>query len=456
MASLEPERIQVLNEKDVCQGDYVLYWMQQSQRAEDNHALEYAIDEANKLNLPLLVGFVLMDGYPGANSRHFAFLLEGLQESQQSLLARGIPLVVQRGEPAAVALSLGKKASLLVCDRGYLRHQRQWRQEVAQKASCRVVQIESDVVVPVETASNKQEFAARTIRPKIHRQLKHFLNPVRMVTLANSSLSIGGKGLDLSSTASLLRKMKIDQSVEPVTQFYRGGTSEAKRRLADFLKNRLQHYQNDRDQPQTDSTSRLSTYLHFGQISALYIALQASRVKSFSESRDAFLEQLIVRRELAMNFAEFSPRYDAFEGLPQWALSTLSAHEHDEREHTYTRAQLEAAKTHDPFWNTAMQEAIITGYMQNYMRMYWSKKILEWSRSPAEAWQTVISIMNRYFLDARDPNAYTNVSGTFGLHDRAWGERPVFGKIRYMSGAALARKADMKAYVQKIEELTAR
>ncbi len=452
---IESERIRFLNDKEIQNGDYVLYWMQQSQRAEENHALEYAVEQANQLKQPVLTVFGLMDDYPEANLRHFAFLLEGLQETQRTLEARNIALVVRRGEPPAVALAYSKGASLLVCDRGYLQHQKKWRNKVAKNSKCRVVQIESDVVVPVQAASDKQEFAARTIRPKIQSKLQRFLRPLRVVSLERSSLAMRG-GTDLSNIEAALHTMNIDRSIEPVSQFYRGGTSEAKRRLKEFLKSRLQRYRADRDQPQSDSTSQISMYLHFGQISPLYIALEAARTKEHGDDRDAFLEQLIVRRELAMNFAEFSPNYDTFGGLPQWARRTLYAHRRDRREHVYTPEQLETAKIHDVFWNAAMQEAKITGYMHNYMRMYWSKKILEWSESPKAGWQIVIDFMNRYFLDARDPNAYANVSGSFGLHDRAWGEREVFGKVRYMSGRALARKADMDAYVCNVETLRGR
>jgi deoxyribodipyrimidine photo-lyase len=448
----EPERIQHLNNAGIQNGDYVLYWMQQSQRAEENHALEYAVRQANEVKRPLLVVFGLMDDYPGANLRHFSFLLEGLQETERKLHKRKIPLIVQRGQPADVALSYSKNACLMVCDRGYLRHQKQWRNKVAENSKCGVVEIESDVIVPVRTASSKQEFAARTIRPKIHSQLKYFLRPFKTVALKYSSLKFTG-GLDLSNIDAVLRRMKIDHSIGPVTRFYRGGTSEAKKRLAEFLTNRLQHYRADRDQPQTESTSHLSMYLHFGQISALYIALEASKIKNHGEDRDAFLEQLIVRRELAMNFVEFTQKYDAFDALPEWVRRTLKDHQNDRREHVYTRKQLEDAATHDPFWNTAMNEAKITGYMHNYMRMYWSKKILEWSKSPEIAWKVTIEIMNRYLLDARDANAYANVSGSFGLHDRPWGERPIFGKVRYMSSSSLARKADMDAYIRKIDAL---
>jgi deoxyribodipyrimidine photo-lyase len=197
-------------------------------------------------------------------------------------------------------------------------------------------------------------------------------------------------------------------------------------------------------------------YLHFGQISALYVALHiANAMDHARKDKEAFLEQLIVRRELAMNFVYFTARYDSYRSVPEWARQTLAAHESDHRRHRYSPRQLELAETHDHYWNAAHQEMRHTGYMHNYMRMYWSKKILEWSRSPERAFRTTLALMNKYFLDARDPNGYTNVAGTYGLHDRPWQDRPVFGKVRYMSAAGLERKADMQAYLKKVETLVA-
>ena len=170
-------RIQRLNDRELKKGSYVLYWMQQSQRAEYNHALEYAVQQANALGQGVLVGFGLMDDYPEANLRHYTFMVEGLRETQASLAQQGIKMVIQRGSPADVASDLGRKASLIVCDRGYLSHQKAWRAQVARSAACRVVQVESDVVVPIEVVSNKAEYAARTIRPKIHKHLNDYLVP---------------------------------------------------------------------------------------------------------------------------------------------------------------------------------------------------------------------------------------------------------------------------------------
>jgi deoxyribodipyrimidine photo-lyase len=454
LKDIHHSRVQILNGRDLRQGAYVLYWMQQSQRAEYNHALEYAAQQANKIDQGVLVVFGLMDDYPEANLRHYTFMLEGLQETRDALGKRGIKMVVQIGNPADVALSAGKKASLIVCDRGYLRHQIQWRKKVAQNAGCRVVQIESDVVVPLEVVSGKAEYAARTIRPKIHKHLNDYLVEFKPTKIKKSSLQLRISGIDLSNIDAVLKKMALDRSVLPVSGFFKGGTARARKMFAEFLRRRFKNYVENRNQPQTDDVSHMSKYLHFGQISPLYLALQVQDTdKRLKLAREAFIEELVVRRELAMNFVYYTPEYDSYRCLPNWARKTLSEHKKDKREQTYTRRQLEDAKTHDEYWNAAMQEMKSTGFMHNYMRMYWGKKILEWSQTPEQAFETTLAINNKYFLDGRDANSYTGVAWVFGVHDRAWSERPIFGKIRYMAASGLERKCDIQAYVKKVDAL---
>lgn len=450
-APIHADRIQLLNDCDIRQGRYVLYWMQQSQRAEENHVLEYAIHAANMLKQPLVVAFGLTDAYPEANLRHYMFLLEGLRETAATLAARGIKLVLRRGHPPEIAFQLGKSASLIVCDRGYLRHQRAWRDEVTQQADCLVVQVESDVIVPLEIASNKAEYAARTLRPKIMKLVERYLTPIPRLTLEHSSLDLDLRGEDLIDIPALLSSFSIDRRVTPVSQFFRGGTAEAKRRFREFIEHRLYYYDKHSNQPQTDDISQMSPYLHFGQISPLCLArqIQASP-HSIEKNGDAFLEQLIVRRELAMNFVAYTPDYDAFSCLPNWAQATLREHEADRREYLYSMDELDSANTHDPYWNAAMQEMKQTGFMHNYMRMYWGKKILEWTHSPEEAFATTLALNNRYFLDGRDPNSYAGVAWLYGVHDRAWNERPIFGKVRCMTASGLERKCDMQAYIRKV------
>ena len=453
-APIHSTRIQLLNDLEIREGDYVLYWMQQSQRSEMNHALEYAIGEANRLKLGVLVGFGLMDDYPEANLRHYTFMLEGLKETQSSLAKRGLNMVVQKGKPPDVALSLGRRASMIVCDRGYLRHHKEWRAQVAREAGCRVVQVESDVTIPLAVVSDKAEYAARTIRPKIHKHFRNYLIEVKKISVKTPSLNLHIRGMDLADIDGILRKLSLDRSVPAVSVLYKGGTSAALKTFDDFLTDRLKHYAVHSNQPQTDDISHMSPYLHFGQISPLYLALQVqSADNSMQEAKDAYIEELVVRRELAINFANYTENYDSYACIPAWAQKSLREHRKDKREFIYTRKQLENARTHDEYWNAAMREMKFTGFMHNYMRMYWGKKILEWSKTPEHAFRTTLAINNKYFLDGRDPNSYTGVAWVFGIHDRAWFERPIFGKIRYMAASGLERKCDIKGYVKKVDHL---
>ena len=455
--SIQPTRIKHLNDADIPTGEYVLYWMQQSQRATYNHALEYAVQQANKLGQMLLVVFGLMDDYPEANLRHYTFMLEGLKETSAALALRGIKLVLRRGHPPEVALGLRQRASMIICDRGYLRHQRAWRKQVAKQAHCPVVQVESDVVVPVEVASDKAEYAARTIRPKIHRHLATYLVTLKQAKVQHPSLGLKVRGIELDDTEGILRKLSLDRSVPPVSDWFKGGTSRALKRFDGFMRHRLKYYDQHSNQPQTNDISHMSPYLHFGQISPLQLALKINRVPdSLGTAKDAFIEQLVVRRELAMNFATYTSNYDAYKCIPGWAQKTLADHRQDKRETIYSQQQLENARTHDPYWNASMLEMKHTGFMHNYMRMYWGKKILEWSSTPQKAFRTTLAINNKYFLDGRDPNSYTGVTWIYGVHDRAWTERPIFGKTRYMAASGLERKCDIAAYVKKVEDLVKR
>jgi deoxyribodipyrimidine photo-lyase len=454
MSMIHDDRIRHLNDRKPRDGQYVLYWMQQSQRVSYNHALEYAIGKANEIGVPTVVGFGLMGDYPEANARHYVFMLEGLQDVEKSLGQRKIKLVVRRGSPPGVALDLGVDASMIVCDRGYLRHQRQWRDRVAREAGCSVVQVEGDVVVPIERASGKQETAARTLRPRVRRARSEFLEELSATSPDRDSRRLKAKGdVDLSNVAELVRRLGVDRDVPPVGRF-RGGEVEARRHLAAFLRHRLKDYDERRSEPARWHSSRLSPYLHFGHISPVEIALKVQGAKRGRKvDREAYLEELLVRRELAVNFVYYNEDYDSYSGLPEWARRTLRRHRPDRRDRAYTRRQLERAETHDPYWNAAMREMTRTGFMHNSMRMYWGKKILEWCRTPEYAFRTTLYLNNRYFLDGRDPSSFANVAWCFGLHDRGWPERRIFGKVRYMNDRGLERKFDMDAYVRAVNEL---
>ena len=354
-----------------------------------------------------------------------------------------------------VALRLGRNAALIVCDRGYLRLQKKWRQAVATRADSLVIQVESDVVVPVNLVSNKREFGARMLRPKLLRLRDGFLVPVARTRLKHSSLGLKIDRIALTNIDALCRRLRLDRSVPTVTQWFRGGSGTARRIFARFLQRNLSDYKEHRNQPQTNDVSHMSKYLHFGQISPIWLMLEVQKhAKKGRQNVYTFIDELLVRRELAINFVEFTGNYDRYQALPEWARATLDQHRSDPRAHIYSRGQLEAGATHDPYWNAAMREMRETGYMHNYMRMYWGKKILEWSPNPEIAFETALALNNKYFVDGRDPNGFANVAWIFGQHDRAWPERAIFGKVRYMNAAGLERKCDIKAYVTKVEKMT--
>jgi deoxyribodipyrimidine photo-lyase len=447
---IQPDRIRMLNAREARDGRYVLYWMQASCRAEYNHALEYAIRRANGLGKPVLACFGLTADFPEANARHYTFLLEGLREARRGLERRGIPLLVRRGAPDAVAAELAREACLVVTDRGYLRIQREWRARAAARISCALVQVESDVVVPVETASPKEAYSAATLRPRIQARLSEFLVPVREIALRSRCPVEVPDSIDLGDIEAVVRSLKVERSVGPVDRF-QGGARRASKLLDVFLTHKLRNYHVDRNDPSTQGQSDLSPYLHFGHISPLQIALALKNRRGHGVA--AFLEELIVRRELSMNFTHYNDEYDRYEGLPSWCRATLSAHARDPRPYRYSQEELEAARTHDAYWNAAQTEMVQTGKMHGYMRMYWGKKILEWLESPEDAFHTALRLNNRYELDGRDPNGFAGVAWCFGKHDRPWAERPVFGMVRYMNAKGLERKFDIKAYVRRIESL---
>ena len=452
---VQPQRIQPLNALEIDPaGKFVLYWMQQCQRSRFNFALEYAIEQANERNLPVVVCFGLMDNFPDGNERGYAFMLQGLCELHATLRKRNILMLVKHGNQADVALHYAPQAALIVCDRGYTRHQKAWRQKVADQSNRRVVQVEGFVVVPVGVASTKREFAARTFRPKVTRVWEPFLVPLEAGEVRRSSLRLKlTADIDMSDWRKAIVQLNLDRSVGATDRLI-GGETAAGRILSRFLDGRLARYVDGRREPSVRGTSMLAAYLHFGNISAVEIALAVQNQADVpGDARDSYLEELIVRRELAMNFVNYTADYDAYDCLPDWAKKTLAEHRNDPRPHQYSRARLEGADTADVYWNAAQREMNDSGFMHNQMRMYWGKKILEWTATPQEAFEITLRLNNKYFLCGRDPNGYANVGWVFGLHDRPWGpERPIFGLVRYMNAAGLTRKFDMPAYVKFVEE----
>ena len=447
---IQSSRIQVLNGHPETRGKFVIYWMQAAQRTYYNHALEYAVEVSNYQRLPLIVVFCLVDKYPSSNRAHYRFMIEGLQEVQKSLETRKIPFYVVHESPESIIPKLAEDASIVIVDRDYQRAQRKWRMDIANTIECPMHQVETNVIVPIETVTSKEEYSAGTIRPKIQRNIEDYLVPVRKRRLKIQSEGIGLSEVDLSDIDRVLKQIKFSTDHTQNNSFV-GGTTQATKLLRSFITKDLDVFGTERNDPSVDKLSCMSPYLHFGQISPLNIALEIQ--KTNSPGRDTYLEELIIRRELSMNFVFFNSNYDNFESLPNWAKETLEVHSFDKRDYVYTFKELQNAQTHDPYWNAAQKEMVQRGKMHGYLRMYWGKKILEWMESPSDAYETCIRLNDMYELDGRDPNGYAGVAWCFGKHDRAWEEREIFGKVRYMNDKGLKRKFDIEAYVKRIDKL---
>lgn len=435
------------------EGTCIVYWMQRAQRAVDNPALDVAIEAANALRKPVVAYLGIVPFYPNANLRHYTFLAQGIPDLAERLETRGVSFVLRRYPNHSLSKFCQEvRPSLVVGDENPMQEPERWRLIAADRLHVPLWTVDADVIVPSKLLE-KEQYAARTIRPRIRALLDEFLVPSE-----DSKAVVRWKqprGLQsLAPSENLVRGFPVDGSVQPVSSF-RGGTDEAFRVLSRFVGERLKGYAVNRNRPELDGTSQISPFLHFGQIGPHTVALAVKEAEAPSQDRDAFLEEMIVRRELAINFVRFNRNYDRLESCEPWALRTLKEHRRDEREYIYSERQLEDAETHDPLWNAAEKQMVVGGWMHGYLRMYWAKKILEWTRSAEEAYHIAVKLNDRYELDGRDPNGYAGIAWAIGgKHDRAWGpERAVYGKIRYMSYASTSRKFDSKAYIQRVEAL---
>ncbi|MFN8474859.1 MAG: deoxyribodipyrimidine photo-lyase [Anaerolineae bacterium] len=444
---VDPRRARRLNtaERPV-QAQCVMYWMSRDQRAQDNPALLYAQEWALKLDLPLRVVFALTPMFPGATDRHYQFMLAGLEEVEQTLRRHNVSFQLLDGDPAdEVPRAVhAYAAALVVADFSPLRIGRAWRDTVAQRLSVPLYEVDAHNIVPAWLASDKEEHGAYTFRPKIKRLLPEYLTD-----LPPLQPHPHGDPENATDWAAVRAALRADTSVAPAAGFAPGETA-ARAALDTFLTRRLAAYAHNRNNPAIDGQSDLSPYFHFGQLAPQRAAWEAARCRDEDgESVDAFLEELIVRRELSDNFCLYQPAYDSAAAFKGWAKKTLDDHRADRRPHLYTRDELEFGRTADLAWNAAQAQMVRHGKMHNYLRMYWGKKLLEWSASPEEALETAIALNDRYELDGRDPNGYTGVAWCIGgIHDRPWPERPIFGKIRYMNFAGLKRKFDVDAYIR--------
>jgi len=432
-------------------GKCVVYWMQRAQRALDNPALEVAVQAANALGKPCVVFFAPVPFYPHANLRHYHFLNQGIPAIADGLKKRGIGFVLRRFPGHHLLKFCAEvRPALVVGDENPMREPEHWRAKATEQLRVPFWTVDADVIVPSKLLM-KEQYGAYTARPVIRRLLPEFLQPV-----GNSRVKaewVPPRGLkSLEPDTDITEGWKLDRSVPPVNDTL-GGTDQALKRLKSFIRTGLANYPVDRNKPELDGTSRLSAYLHFGHIGPHTVVLAVQKADAPKVAKEAYLEQLIVRRELAINFVRFNHDYDNFESGAAWAHKSLAEHAGDPRK-IYSERQLEEAQTHDPLWNASQIQMVKTGFMHNYMRMYWAKKILEWSKTPAWAFQTAVHLNDKYELDGRDPNGYAGIAWAIvGKHDRPWFERPVFGKIRYMSFNSTSKKFDSKRYIAKMKEL---
>ncbi|HUB30698.1 MAG TPA: deoxyribodipyrimidine photo-lyase [Terracidiphilus sp.] len=431
----------------------IVYWMQRAVRILDNPALDIAIEAANVLDLPVLVFFSVIPNYPHANLRHYHFLAQGLRDVAEDAAKRGVGFIVRRHPDNSLEALLDEvHAALLIGDENPCREPERWRQVLGRRLKLPFWTVDADVVVP-SSVFNRSFFLFHHFRPHLERELPKFLVAPRIIKPLRAwkpEKNLAGFPLDRDLTEGF---NKLDRSVKPVDAFT-GGTHSALRRLKDFIAHDLAHYDKQRNHPETRGTSQLSPYLHFGNLGPLTIAHAVKGSNLPAEAKDKFLEQVIGWRELSVLFVRHNPDYDNWECAEPWARRTLLEHAKDERLR-YSLDQLERAETGDELWNAAQRQMVSSGWMHNYMRMYWGKKILEWAPDPARAFEWAVQLNDKYELDGRDPNGYAGIAWAIvGKLDRPWYNRPVFGSVRAMSGASVAKKFDSATYIRQNAPLT--
>lgn len=441
---MNPKRLRILKDEKIISAP-VIYWMQRDQRVHDNWALIYAQEKALELNQPLFVVFNLFPFFLEATIRQYGFMIKGLQEIETELKKFNIHFFITTGDAGEEIPKFVDKvnASLLVTDFNPLKIVRRWKKTVFDKIKIPFHEIDAHNIVPFHQVSDKQEFAAYTIRPKIQKLLPEFLDEfpkVKKMNYENEQPKIEWN--------KIYSSLKINFDVKEI-DWLQPGEKAAHNVLKEFVEKKLFNYETERNLPTHDAQSNLSPYFHFGQISPQRVALVINYLDTNNESKKSFLEEMIIRRELSDNFCYYNQNYDSFEGFPQWAKDSLNQHRNDKRDYLYSIEEFENAKTHDDLWNAAQMEMVNKGKMHGYMRMYWAKKILEWTKSPEEAMQIAIYLNDKYELDGRDPNGYTGIAWSIGgVHDRPWFERAVYGKIRYMNYNGCAKKFDVNEYIK--------
>ena len=424
----------------------VVYWMSRDQRVMDNWALIFAQEIAESNNESLAVVFCLVPEFLEAAIRQYGFMIKGLQEIEMKLKSLRIPFFLLLGEPGNEIPSFIRKynCGILVTDFDPLKIKKEWRKKVAEKINIPFYEIDAHNIVPCFHASEKEEYSAYTFRKKIYRKLPEFLEEFPSLKPSKINFPAGNNNINWKI---IEKNLKINFNIKEV-DWIKPGQKAASEMLNNFISSKINHYDSGRNDPTLKIQSNLSPFLHFGQISAQRVALTIENLEVPIKSKEAFLEEIIIRRELADNFCNYNPHYDSFDGFKLWAKQTLDKHRKDKRDFVYSLEEFESAETHEDLWNSAQIELLNTGKIHGYMRMYWAKKILEWSESPEEALRTAIYLNDKYELDGRDPNGFTGCAWSIGgIHDRAWAERKIFGKIRYMNRNGCKRKFNIDLYI---------
>jgi len=463
------QRIKKLNTK-AANGACVLYVMSRDQRVQDNHALLAAQKHALAKKLPLAVVFCLLPKTGNRAREHYEFMLTGLQEVEHSLQKLSIPLMLLIGEPKQnlQAMLHHTNPDAIYFDFNPLRGPQKLQNSIANTAACAVYVVDTHNVVPVWVTSPKKEVGAYTLRPKIHKLLGTYLVDIEPVV--KHPYKWPGHVEPIKTLLPHIHKLTNAIASNGTKLVFKSGESHAHTLLEHFIATKLQTYAVDRNDPSKGSQSDLSPYLHFGQISSLRVALRLRQValqngsdlhflsspkmpkpedakNTLQHGIDSLIEEMIVRKELADNYCYYEPNYDNILAAPNWAKTSLDAHKQDPREFLYTYSQLQSANTHDPAWNAAQRQLTTSGKMHGYMRMYWAKKVLEWTETPEQAIEFLVKLNDFYSIDGGDPNGYAGILWSVaGVHDRPWFDRPIFGVIRYMNYEGLKRKFDIVLY----------
>ena len=443
------------------EGEFVLYWMQSTHRFEENWALRFAVLEADRLNKPLVIHQGLDPTYEHASDRIHHFILHNARELSARAARMGLHyqfvLRRRRDDDRRVVDRLAARAALVVTDRYPTCGIAERTQRFAARANCRVVAIESHGVVP-SGAIEKEEYAARTIRPKLQKLMALALEPVEdrgprvavpasLAASLRDTLQVAALDLDSVDLGAAIASCEIDHAVAPAP--LESGLDAARRRLAAFCADALPRYSERRSDPtDEEGSSRLSPYLHFGQIAAAEVA-RAALASPHAGEADKFIDELVTWRELSLNFCLRNPNFGTLAGLPEWVHRTMARHAGDTREATYTLDEFERGATHDELWNAAQRELVQSGVMHNVVRMLWGKSVLLWTAHYADALAWLVHLNNKYGLDGRDPSSYGGIQWCFGKFDRPFYDRPVLGVIRPMSLKRAREKWDTVRYVHR-------